>query len=154
MAEFGVISGSLGIVSLAIQVANSVKKLKDFLNSVKEAPDEIKYTIRQIEALDLVLSDRGADEDDQNISEAASIAMGTCKMFLNQAAGNLQIIVKELDLAISQRKRMGSFKAVLKQSTLDKLKQRLRDAQDLLVLSNQYYLQSVLSNYPAEREAD
>jgi hypothetical protein len=141
MAELGVISRSLGIVSLAIQVADSVMKLKDFLNSVKEAPDEIKYTIRQIEALDIALSNCDADEDDRDISEASSIAMRTCRVFLSEAAGALQIIVNDLDIAIGKRKNMGSFKAVLKQGTIDKLRQRLRDAQDLLVLSNQYYSQ-------------
>jgi hypothetical protein len=46
MAELGVISGSLGIVSLALQVSESVMKLKFFLDSVKDAPDDINYTIR------------------------------------------------------------------------------------------------------------
>jgi hypothetical protein len=141
MAELGIVSGSLGIVSLALQVGNCVMKLKDFIHRVKDAPDEIKYTIKQIETLHLVLSSSDADEDGQHTSEAASIAMKTCKMFLEQAAGGLQIIVKELDLTIGKRRRVDSLKAFLKQSTLDKLKQRLRDAQDMLALSNQYYSQ-------------
>jgi hypothetical protein len=141
MAELGIISGSLGIVSLAIQVADSVMKLKDFVSRMKDAPDEIKYTIKQIEALDLVLSSCDTSEDDQNESEAACLAMKTCKLFLSQASAGLQAIVKDLELAIGKRKNVGSFKAVLKQGMIDKLRQRLRDAQDLLVLSNQYYSQ-------------
>jgi hypothetical protein len=40
MAEvFGVVSGDLGVVSLAIQIADSIKQLKDFYDLVKEAPD-------------------------------------------------------------------------------------------------------------------
>jgi hypothetical protein len=144
MAELGVISGSLGIVSLAFQVSESVMKLKIFLDSVKDAPDDIKYTIRQIEALDLVLSSVDVHEDDDDSSEATAVAMRTSKIFLVQAARALETSVKDLDLAIGKRKKMGSFKAVLKQSVIDKLKQRLRDAQDLLVLSNQYYSQYVL----------
>jgi hypothetical protein len=143
MAELGVISGSLGIVSLAFQVSESVMKLKSFLDSVKDAPDEIKYTIRQIEALDLVLSSADVHGDDDDSSEATAVAMRTSKIFLVQAAGALETSVKDLDLAIRKRK-VGSFKAVLKQSVIDKLKQRLRDAQDLLILSNSYYSQYVL----------
>lgn len=141
MAQPGIISGSLGIVSLAIQVADSGMKLKNFLNSLKDAPDEIKYTIRQIETLDMVLSSCDADEDDQDVSEAASLAMKTCKIFLSQAAADLQVLVKDLELLIGKRKRLGCFKTVLKQSTIENLRQRLRDAQDLLVLANQYYSQ-------------
>jgi hypothetical protein len=141
MAELGVISGSLGIVSLVIQVADSLVKLKDFLDSVKEAPDDIKYIVRQIEALGLVLSGCDAEGDEESVSQAVSIAMRTCKMLLSQAAAALEMVVKELEEAIGKRKKMGSFKAVLKQGTIDKLRQRLRDAQDLLVLSNQHYSQ-------------
>ena len=141
MAELGVISGSLGIVSLALQVSESVMKLKFFLDSIKDAPDEIKYTVRQIEALDLVLSSADVHEDDDDSSEATAVAMRTSKVFLVQAARALETSVKDLDLAIGKRRKVGSFKAVLKQSVIDKLKQRLRDAQDLLVLSNQYYSQ-------------
>jgi hypothetical protein len=144
MAELGVISGSLGIVSLAIQVSDSVMKLKSFLVNVKDAPDEIKYTIRQIEALNLVLSSADPHEDDEDLCEATAVAMRTSKIFLVQAVGALETGVKDLDLAIGKSKKVGSFKAVLRQNVIDKLKQRLRDAQDLLVLSNQYYSQYVL----------
>jgi hypothetical protein len=144
MAELGVISGSLGIVSLALQVSDSVMKLKSFLDSVKDAPDEINYTIRQIEALDLVLSSADVREYDDVSPEPTAVAMRNSKLFLVQAAGALETSVKDLDLAIGKRKKVGSFKAVLKQSVVDKLKQRLRDAQELLVLSNQYHSQYVL----------
>jgi hypothetical protein len=144
MAELGVISGSLGIVSLAIQVSDSVMKLKSFLDSVKDAPDEIKHTIRQIEALDLVLSSAHPHEDDEDLCEATAVAMRTSKIFLVEAVEALEMGVKDLDLAIGKSKKVGSFKAVLRQNAIDKLKQRLRDAQDLLGLSNQYYSQYVL----------
>jgi hypothetical protein len=144
MAELGVISGSLGIVSLAVQVSDSVMKLKSFLDSVKDAPDEIKYTIRQIEAWNLVLSSADPHEDDEELCEATAVATRTSKIFLVQAVGALEMSVKDLDLAVGKRNKVGSFKAVLRQSVIDKLKQRLRDAQDLLALSNQYYSQFVL----------
>jgi hypothetical protein len=40
MAELAVISSGFGIASFAIQVADSVVKLKDFIDSVREAPEE------------------------------------------------------------------------------------------------------------------
>lgn len=141
MAELAVVSSGLGIASLAIQVADSVMKLKNFIDSVREAPEEIKYIIRQIEALTLVLSGCDTEDDEAEVSEAVSNSTKTCQILLCQAAGGLEVVVKELEVAIGKNKVMGSFKAVLKQSMVDKLRQRLRDAQDLLVLSNQYYSQ-------------
>jgi hypothetical protein len=58
-----------------------------------------------------------------------------------RAVGGLELVLKELEVAIGKKRVMGSLKTVLRQSTVDKLRQRLRDAQDLLVLSNQYYSQ-------------
>jgi hypothetical protein len=141
MAELGVISGSLGMVSLAIQVAESVKKVKGFLDSVKEAPEEIRYILRQIEALGLVLSNCDTEEDERLVSEAVSASIETSKTFLIRAGEALEMAVKDLEIEIRKGKKMGSFKAVLKQGIIDRLRQRLRDAQDLLVLSNQYYSQ-------------
>jgi hypothetical protein len=141
MAELGVISGSLGMVSLAIQVAESVKKIKGFLDSVKEAPEEIRYILRQLEALGLVLSNCETEEDEGLVSGAVSASIETSKAFLIRAAEALEMVVKDLEIEIRKGKKMGSFKAVLKQGIIDRLRQRLRDAQDLLVLSNQYYSQ-------------
>lgn len=141
MAELRAISGSLGMVSLAIQVAASVKKVKGFLDSVKEAPEEIRYVLTQIEALGLVLSNCDTEEDEGLVSEAVSASTETSKTFLIRAAEELEMVVKDLEIEIRKGKKMGCFKAVLKQSIIDRLRQRLRDAQDLLVLSNQYYSQ-------------
>jgi hypothetical protein len=58
MAEaFGVISGGLSVVSLAIQIADSIKRLKDFCDLVKEAPDEVCLALDEVEVLSLVLQD-------------------------------------------------------------------------------------------------
>jgi hypothetical protein len=141
MAELRVISGCLGMASLAIQVAESVKKVKGFLDSVKAAPEEIRYIRRQIEALDLVLSNCDNEEDERLVSEAVSASTETSKTFLIRAAEELEMVVKDLEIEIRKGKKMGCFKAVLKQSIIDKLRQRLRDAERLLVLSNQYYSQ-------------
>lgn len=141
MAELGLISAGFGIASIAIQVADSVMKLKDFIDSVKEAPGEIRYIIRHIETLTLVLSSCDTEDNEAAVSEAVSNTTRTCKRLLCEAAGALDSVVKELELAIGKGKKMGSVKAVLKQGMVDKLRQRLRDAQDLLVLSNQYYSQ-------------
>ena len=57
MAELGVIASGIGIASLALQVGDSILKLKKVWDSIKEAQDEIRYLIDEIEILHLVLSD-------------------------------------------------------------------------------------------------
>jgi len=139
MADLGVISGGRGILSLAIQISDSMMRLRGFLDRIKDAPDEIKYTMKRIETLNLVLSSHDPDDDDHDSCEAASTARRACRLFLVEAAGQVKTIVTDLEVLIGERRKMGSLKTVLKQDVIERLKQRLKDAQDLLLLSNQYY---------------
>lgn len=141
MADFGTIAGGLGIASLAIQIADSLLKLKNFLDNVKEAPEEIKHLLSQLEALRMVLAASDTTDDQENVSAAVATSVKSCERLLIQAAAELETTVKELDVIIGKKKRMGGFKTVLKQGTIDRIRLRLRDAQSLLVLSNQYYSQ-------------
>lgn len=61
MAELGIIASGMGIVSFAIQISDSVLRLKIFFGSVKEAIEEIRYLIEEIQTLGLVLSELAAD---------------------------------------------------------------------------------------------
>jgi hypothetical protein len=58
MAEmFGVVASGISVVSLAFQVADSIKKLKDFCDLVKGALEDICLTLNEIEAMTAVLGD-------------------------------------------------------------------------------------------------
>ena len=59
MAKLGIAVSGIGITSLGIQVADSVLKLKDFLDRVKEAPEDVKYNLKEIETLSLMFSEIG-----------------------------------------------------------------------------------------------
>jgi hypothetical protein len=56
MAEtLGVVSSGMAVVSLAIQLAENIKKLKDFCQAVREAPDNLLRVIDELETLSSVL---------------------------------------------------------------------------------------------------
>lgn len=139
MAELGVAASAISIASIAIQVGDSILKLKTFWDHVKEAPEEIKYLIDEIETLNLVLSGFSSDETPNGPLSIEPAFSSRCLELCRKGAGILETVVKEIDVEIGKRKRVGSFKAVLKKGTIERLKERMRSAQLMLMLSNQAY---------------
>jgi hypothetical protein len=119
MAELGAAASIIGIVSLAVQVSDSILKLKSFCELVKESPEEIKYLIEEIEVLNLVLSgvNRGENASENNdLPDIPDPALNRCLELCQKGAKILQSLVLELDAGIGKRKRVGGLKAVLKRA--------------------------------------
>lgn len=139
MAELGVVASVIGIASFVIQVADSVSKLKSFCEAVKEVPEEIRYLIEEIETLGLVLTDINPSSGREDPFEIDSRSLHRCISLCQKGTDILNTTVRELDAQIGRRKRAGALKAVLKKPLIDKLKERLRSAQFMLMLSHQAY---------------
>jgi hypothetical protein len=140
MAEIlGVVASGISIASIAIQIGESALKLKEFWDTVKEAPEEIKYLIDEIETLSLILSDIGNSEQQGDLPLVGKESAKKSLEFCQKGAAILKGVVKELDEKIAKGKRIGGFKAALKKNVTEKLRDRLRSAQFMLMLSNQTY---------------
>lgn len=138
MAELGVAASAIGIVSLAIQVGENIVKVKEFYEAVKEAPEEIKYLIEEIETLALVLREvtaTGGNDD----RVAGSTSMQRCLDLGRKGTDILRSTVRDLERLLGRRRRLGAIKIVLKRGLVDKLRDRLRSAQLLLMLSTQAF---------------
>ena len=127
MAELGLAASGIGIVSLALQVGDCVVRLKSFWAAVKEAPEEIKQLIEEIETLSVVLAEFEGDQPSNS----------RCLVLCRKALTILFEVVKEVETGIGEKKKRGSVKAVLKRDKIDKLRERLARAQALLMLSSQ-----------------
>jgi len=137
MAELlGVVASGIGIASLVIQVFDSITKIKSFCNAMKEVPEEIQYLIEEIEALGLVLDDISSMHSKD---ECDSRSFDKCISLCRRGADILDTAVKEMSSQIEKQKRIGAFKAVMKRGQVEKLRERLRSAQFLLMLSHQAY---------------
>jgi hypothetical protein len=134
MADIKLSGSGPGVASLALQIGDCVIRLKGFWDAVKEAPEEIKNLIEEIETLSLVLS---GFEGGENPEHGAT---SRCFQFCKRAVGILDGVVKAVESEIAKRKRVGSVKAVLKKGEIEKLRQRLATAQSMLMLSNNIYL--------------
>lgn len=78
MAELGIAASGIGIASLAIQVGDSILKVRGFWDRVKEAPEDIRYILEEIETLSLVLSDLGRNNDHGDLPQIAPASSMKC----------------------------------------------------------------------------
>ena len=113
-------------------------KLKSFCDAVKNAPEEIRHLIEEIETLSLVLSE--SESSEQPGLQVRPDSTSRCLQFCQKATSILSGLVKDVEVEIQKRGVIGSVKAVLKRDAIEKLRERLMTAQSMLMLSNQLYL--------------
>ncbi|KAH8804555.1 hypothetical protein F5884DRAFT_901718 [Xylogone sp. PMI_703] len=149
MAEvFGVVTGAAGLVSLAVQTAEKIKSAKDFLDRVREAPQEVKLVRDEVEALTYVLDDIQFRLNNQNTySPGNTLAVEHSLRLCRTAGEQLEVLARKLHENIIRRKRTGKAKAALKEDDLSKFRSRLRDAKSTLSLANQCYYAAINENY-------
>lgn len=64
MAERGTIASGIGLAAFVIEVGDKILKLKSFIDSIKEAPEEVDWLIMQMNILHLLLSNSGTNKTD------------------------------------------------------------------------------------------
>lgn len=135
MAEaIGLVASGAGIASLAVQIAQSIKKLKEFYDSVRDAPRDLVYLLQYLDILDQHIQEfaqlETSDQWTTN-SEGFRQSIAVCQ----SQAQEVLSIVKQLEAAIAGNRKWGSIKAVLKNHDLRKVDERLNRAIELLTLS-------------------
>lgn len=156
MAEvFGVVASGMGVVSLAFQVADSVKKLKDFYGLMKDAPEDIHLALDEVEVLSIVLEDIDRDIQQQLFPSPAikAAAMKSLRM-CTVASEALKTLVQELEKNIVASKKRGAFKAALKKDKVDRFRERLESAKSTMLVANHCYHGAVQRQNWAGHEHD
>ncbi|PQE29043.1 Ankyrin repeat-containing domain protein [Rutstroemia sp. NJR-2017a BBW] len=141
MAEVGIIASGMGIASLGLQLLDNVKKLKEFWDSVKEAPDDVRHALIELEILRTIIDAIPKNDTDMPAISAASSAR--CLELCYQVLDLLEALMKDMNQRIEKRLTRGSIRVVLKKGTIDRFRGRLRNAQDMLVLCRQTYFDAV-----------
>lgn len=146
MAEvLGIVASGISVGTLAAQIVNSVTKLKSYWNEIKEAPEDIKLLMEEIEDLQLLLTEMEQDRSRNPMSgtilepSSASKCLSLCKRgaaTLKQLADDLGA---DIDASSRLKRKWTSAKVVLKKDKIVKYQSRLGSAIRLLSLSHQCY---------------
>lgn len=141
MAEvLGVAASGISVVSLAIQVAESIKKLRDFCDLMKAAPEEIRLALDEVETLSMIMEDIDREIQGELFLDprAKAIIMRSYR-HCRDSSETLHSLVTELEGSLAKGRKRGSFKIAIKQEKIDNLRKKLEGAKATMTLANQCY---------------
>lgn len=146
MAEVvGVVSSAITFATLAIQVGKSVQTLKDYWDAIRDAPDDLKWLVREIEVFGSIMADVDADLT----RYPPALAMINCQhalqslQFCKEAVDALNALCEDLVQDVDSKNRLRrsyqAVKIVLRQRKVEKHISKLHNVVRLLMLSQQCY---------------
>ena len=145
MEALGGAASVIGVASLAIQVCEELKKIHDFWQSVKEAPDDIKHISMEVDLfmtwLAVIANNyqrQGFDLRNPNHVAAAD----TLKLCLATVC-EMKDGVKDLESRFStdtKSRRWASVKFVFRKDKTEKVMQQIERMKTLLILVQTCYI--------------
>ncbi|KAJ5119992.1 hypothetical protein N7448_010661 [Penicillium atrosanguineum] len=158
MAEvIGIASGAITFATVVVQITESIITIKECWSQMRDAPDDLKYFVREIEVFGLIL----ADIEETLSQESASAALQNSKhamqsfAFCKEAAENLITIAQDLlKILRPAGGLLGSYaamKVTLQKGKVEKHRSRLQNAVRLLQLSQQCYTIEMSSAFTSEQ---
>lgn len=142
MAEaFGVAAGAIGVVSLGIQLAESLQKVKSFCASVKNAPLHIAELIEEIEIMRDILSDLESGCLSANV--ASSSNMHRCLKIAQRATIGLVSFSNELQARIKKSRFRGGARFALSRDEIKQMLNQLERTKSSLILAYSIYREAI-----------
>jgi hypothetical protein len=136
-------ASGIAVVSLAIQLIDSVREIRRFLRDVSEAPKEARRLIDLLEQLELILENIGAlierqqqhtAQTDIDVSGSILRAMRTCESKLKMLEDVVEAAKKTSSATNKVTRTFSSFKLACKRRDIEDFESQLHDTIGLLHL--------------------
>lgn len=139
MAE--VVGLVIGVVSLGVQLAESVQKVKRFYDTVKDAPERLTDIIDEIESLSDILTEMEGDRT--SYTAELGPKMQRCAATCRQAVDKFSTYADSLESRMKRHSRRGSVKFAMKSESIEGVISRLESSKSNLVLAYMLYREAV-----------
>lgn len=130
-------ASAVAVVSLAFQMADTAKQLCDFWSSIKDAPEEIRTVVADLELLTRVLAEMASEAQHIGPDITLAAVLQSCTGKLK----SLTALTNSLELGFSSSssriRKWTAFKFVLKSEKLTKFQEVLDSLKSTLVLAQQ-----------------
>ena len=142
MAEaFGAAAGVFGVVSLSIQLAESIQKVKSFRANFKHACPRLADLVEEIaETYDLM---KDLEYTSEHTGAAASLLMCRCINSSRRAVEYFAKVTSELEVYAKRNRIRGGLKFALSQDEIARMLSRMERAKALLAMSCTQHLNAV-----------
>lgn len=140
MAEvFGIAAGAVGLVSLGVQLTDSISKLREIRRTYKDAPDDIAALITTLEALARIIEQSCAGVTRTAANEIQVQLLEDCRKWCQDIKNSIDDVLKSILTEITQTPRTAKIKAVFQKKTLDGWLQKLQRSKLDLLLAHQIF---------------
>ncbi|KAI9699769.1 MAG: hypothetical protein M1836_002804 [Candelina mexicana] len=130
-------ASGIAVASLSIQLAENIKKLYEFWESIKDAPDDVRDCVGDLKLLSAALDIHGPNT---TVTEIIKSCVGNVSTLLG--------IVESFEGGFASRKprvrKWSAFKAALKMEKIRKFRVALQEIKVTLLLARQYSVDSQL----------
>ena len=142
MAEvFGAVAGVFGVVSLSMQLAESIQKVKSFRANFKQACPRLADLVEEIEeTCDLMIE---LEHEVQDTGVVTSLLMYRCMNSSRKAVEYFARVTRELETYAKRRRIRGGLRYALSQDDVARMLSRMERAKGLLAMAYTQYLGSV-----------
>jgi hypothetical protein len=141
MAEaFGIAAGAVGVVSLSIQLAESLQKVKGFYAAVRNAPPQIEELIEEIEIMQDILSD--LELASKSANPASGINLIRCMKVAQRATRSFAAFSSELQSRVKKSKYRGGVSFALGRDDIKQMLDHLERTKSSLNLAYNLYQQA------------
>ncbi|KAK5111287.1 hypothetical protein LTR85_012182 [Meristemomyces frigidus] len=142
MAEIlGVVGSVVGVASFALELAESIKKLKDFCVRVANAPKTLQRTIKENEVLSNLLNQLSGTLGSAAGSTGNRSLQG-CVDLCRVGVERIVAVTGDLDTKMNDKRRRTSIKFASCKDDLRDMMQELEQGKSSLLLAHQIYMQA------------
>lgn len=139
------VASAAGLTSLAIQIVENIHKIQKFYSAVKNAPEETKSLVLELELLGSVLAEYSSQDAMESLSSLQNEVSEQCRA----ALGTLYLITNEICIGCGARRHSWtSVKALMKRKKLEEILTKIERLKTTLILAHLQSLQSVCSARP------
>ena len=137
---FGIAAGAIGVVSLSIQLAESLQKVKGFYTAAKNAPPQIEELIEEIEIMQDILNDLESGSQSANLASSAN--MQRCMKVAQRATKSFATFSSELQIRAKKSRFRGGIKFALSRDDIKHMLEQLERTKSSLNLAYNLYQQA------------
>ena len=144
-----VVASSITIGALAASIAQSVVKLKACWEEIQDASDDVKFLVKRVELLSLVLRDIQDDQTQNPVSSllldgsTVSTCLETCKAAADRLGQLADKMATSIESSRQLKRRFAYVKVVLKKTKIERFEAELQSCISLLQLSHETYTRLV-----------
>jgi len=130
-------ASAIAVVSLGVQLAENVKKLYDFWDSIKEAPEDIRAISADLKLLSSGLTQIACEAQHVEPDVTLEDTLQVCSIRVKELTTLLNEIEPGFASTRSHLRKWTAFKAVLKRGQLTKIEKALEGLKSTLSLVQQ-----------------